>query len=332
MKKRVIVAALLVSGVAIILALYFWLRPPDDPGNLVLSGNIEITEVQVGFRIPGHVEGRTVSEGDRVQKGDLVASLDTAELKHEVALRRAELAAARAELAEMKAGYRSEEIAQTRAAFSRAEAELEEAKSDFRRQERLYREEVISEREMEQFKAAFAVAQARAAEAKERLSMHQKGFRQERVSLAEARVEQAEEALEKARTRLGFATLVSPLNGVVISDNIEAGEHVAAGTPVVTIGDMQQPWLRAYVEETDLGRVHLGQKAFVSTDTFPGRRYEGRVAFIASEAEFTPKQVQTDEQRTKLVYRVKIEIDNPRRELRPGMPADAGIILDEEGQ
>jgi HlyD family secretion protein len=262
-----------------------------------------------------------------VRAGDLIAQLDTVELQHDVALNLAEVAAARAELTEKEAGYRSEEIAQTRAALKRAEAALEEATSDYQRQQALYRDKVISARELERFAANFEMAQAQRNEARARYNLHRKGFRQEQVDLVKARSERAEEALEKARSRLGFATLKSPIDGFVLSDNIEAGEYVAAGTPVVTLGDLKHPWLRAYVDETDLGRVHLGQKASISTDTYPDKHYAGRVTFIASEAEFTPKHVQTDKQRTKLVYRVKIEVENPALELKPGMPADATIDL-----
>ena len=124
---------------------------------------------------------------------------------------------------------------------------------------------------------------------------------------------------------MSYATVVSPLTGVVLSKNIEPGEYVAPGTAVVTVGDLVNVWLRAYIDETDLGRVKVGQRAWVTTDTYPGKIYEGRVSFISSEAEFTPKNVQTQKERVKLVYRIKIDITNPNMELKPGMPADAVI-------
>ena len=135
-----------------------------------------------------------------------------------------------------------------------------------------------------------------------------------------------------AETRLGYATLASPLSGVVLSKNVEPGEFVAAGTPLVTVGDLENVWLRAYINETDLGRVKVGQRVRVTADTYPGKRYEGRVSFIASQAEFTPKNVQTEKERVKLVYRVKVDIRNPNMELKPGMPADAEILLEEKGK
>ena len=128
-----------------------------------------------------------------------------------------------------------------------------------------------------------------------------------------------------AQTRLSYSILSSPLSGVVLSKNIEPGEYVAPGTPVVTVGDLSNVWLRAYINETDLGRVKVGQSVRVTTDTDPNKVYAGRVSFLASQAEFTPRNVQTTQERVKLVYRVKIDLPNPQMELKPGMPADAEI-------
>jgi HlyD family secretion protein len=158
------------------------------------------------------------------------------------------------------------------------------------------------------------------------------GPRQEDIDQGRARVAQAQAALQLVKTQLSYATVVSPLTGVVLSKNIEPGEYVAPGTAVVTVGDLVNVWLRAYIEETDLGRVKVGQRASVTTDTYPGKRYEGRVSFIASEAEFTPKNVQTQKERVKLVYRIKIDITNPKMELKPGMPADAVIEAGVRGE
>jgi len=143
--------------------------------------------------------------------------------------------------------------------------------------------------------------------------------------MAEARVKESGAALALAETRLGYAALTSPVAGVVLSKAIESGEYVFPGTTVVTIGNLEQVWIRAYIHETDLGRVKVGQAARVMTDTYPGKIYAGKVAFISPEAEFTPKNVQTAKERVKLVYRIKIDVANPAMELKPGMPADAEI-------
>ncbi len=376
-KKRIILlAALIIAAVAIYKVVQ--IRTQTDPDGIRVSGNIEITDAEVSFKIPGRVEKRLVSEGERVKAGQVIALLDQAELLQEVAIRRAEEQAGRASLAELEAGSRTEEIAQAEAGVQKAQARLDallagsrpqevavaaaavekaqadrdRLKADYERQKQLYEKDVISAREFEASRTAHEVAagklqedaerlkliregprreeidQARAAlnEVRERYALVKKGPRRETIDQARARLKQIQEAVVMASTRLGYATLVSPLAGVVLSENVEAGEYVAPGTPIVTVGDLENVWLRAYINETDLGRVKIGQKVRVTTDTYPGKAYEGSISFISSQAEFTPKNVQTEKERVKLVYRVKVDFANPTMELKAGMPADAVIM------
>lgn len=146
---------------------------------------------------------------------------------------------------------------------------------------------------------------------------------------SKARVDQLKANLELAVTRLGFAELASPLNGYVLVKSALSGEVVQIGAPVFTAIDLGNIWVTAYINETDLARVKLGQKAYVMTDTYPEKRYEAWVSFISSQAEFTPKFIQTTTERVKLVYRIKVRVDNSSLELKPGMPADAFILLSE---
>ena len=294
--------------------------PAGSGGDLVLSGNI-----QLGFKVPGRVIARLVSEGDRVKAGELVARLDDADQQQQLALRRAELAGAAAALAELEAGSRPQEIAAAAATLRSAEAERDRARLDFARQRELRSKDAIADREFEASQAQLKVAEARAAEAAERLTLVTEGPRAEDLAQGRARVDQARAAAALAEIQLENTRLTSPLTGVVLSDNIEPGEFVAAGTSIVTVADTARVWVRAYVDQTDLGRVHLGQKVGVRTDAFAGKTYEGTVGFIASEAEFTPKTVQTPKERVKLVFRVKVDIANPNDELKPGLPADAII-------
>jgi HlyD family secretion protein len=149
--------------------------------------------------------------------------------------------------------------------------------------------------------------------------------RQEEGAARRADIDRARAMLALIELQLNDAELVSPIDGVVLVKSAESGETVAAGATVVTIGDLAHPWMRGYINETELGRLKLGTLVKVTTDSFPGKIYEGRVSFIASEAEFTPKQIQTEEERVKLVYRIKIDLPNPRSELKLNMPADASI-------
>lgn len=318
--------AVLLGGV---LLFYVQSQPAPESGVLRVSGNVEITDAEVSFKIAGRVAERLVSEGETVRAGQVVARLDTSELGQEVALRKAEVRAAEAALAELETGSRPEEIAQAKAVVRRTRADVEQARADMKRFKTLYERDNISVQEYDAAKTAVAVTEAKLREAQEQLRLVLKGPRIEKIERSRAQLQQAKEALALAETRLKYATLTAPLTGVVLSHNVERGEYVAPGTPIVTVGDLEQVWLRAYINETDLGRVKVGQPATVTTDTHPDKGYEGRVSFIASQAEFTPKSVQTEKERVKLVYRIKITIENPHMELKAGMPADARIMLSE---
>jgi HlyD family secretion protein len=325
MKKKII-PILLILVVLTAVFLYFRNRSPVNPDLIRVSGNIEMTEAEVSFKIPGRVEERLVSEGETVTAGQVVARLDSRELGQEKALRQAQVSSAQAALAELLAGSRAEEIAQSQALLERAQADRERARVEFERQKRLYQREVISTREYDLARTTYDGAEAKVREARESLALVKKGPRQEKIDQARASLRAAEQALAQAQTRLDYSVVSSPLSGIVLSKNIEPGEVVSAGTPVVTVGEVSQVFLRAYINETDLGRVKIGQKVKVTTDTFPGKSYEGRISFLAPQAEFTPKNIQTQKERVKLVYRIKVEIPNPQMELKPGMPADGEIL------
>lgn len=328
MKKKVVIAGLLFVLLAASLII-FWRhgREERDADSLKLSGNIELTEVQVSFKVPGRVLSRGVDEGMLVRRGDRIAQLEDAELSDALKLAEADADAAAANLAELEAGSRREEVAQGEALLARAEAEAVRVAADYERSRALFAREVIPRRELDAARAANEQARANVRERKEALVLLRKGPRQERIAAAKAAREGALARVATARERLGYATLTAPISGVVLAKSVEPGEQVAAGTPVVTLGDLGECWLKAYIPEAELGRVKLGQRARVTTDGHPGRFFEGRVSFISSQAEFTPKSVQTEKERVKLVYRIKITVANPGMELKPGMPADAVIEL-----
>ncbi len=324
-RKKAIVAVAVVLAIGAGIAVWFRFRDGKEAGVIRVSGNIEVTDVDVSFKIPGRLLQRSVDEGMSVSAGQPVARLDSADLEREVSMKEAELQAAEAVLRELVAGSRPQEIARARAAVAAAQAEAERLSGDFDRAKTLHERDVISRQEFERARAAYEVANERRKEGKESLHLVEEGPRREQIERARAQARQAKEALELARTRLSYATIASPLAGVVLSKNVEPGDYVAPGTPVVTVGALDTPWLRAYIEETDLGRVKVGQSVEVTSDTWPGKKYAGRISFIAPQAEFTPKNVQTQKERVKLVYRIKVDVANPDMELKPGMPADAAI-------
>ena len=284
-----------------------------------------------------------------------LAELEAGYRPEEVEEARAAMQQAKAFLEELQTGSRPQEIAAAEAIVTRAKADVVHLERDFQRMEELHAKNILSTQQFDASRSAYEAAVARLREATAQLKLVQEGPRQENIAQARAalaqtrarhkrllegprqeeieraraRVAKAQEARTLAETRLGYATLVSPLSGMVLSENVEPGEFVAAGTPVVIIGELEHVWLRAYIHETDLGRVKVGQRVRVATDTYPGKVYEGRLSFIASQAEFTPKNVQTAKERVKLVYRIKVKIPNPDMELKPGMPADAEIVLDQ---
>ncbi|GLI38679.1 efflux RND transporter periplasmic adaptor subunit [Geobacter hydrogenophilus] len=324
MKKKVALIAILLLAVAAI-AWFVTRRTGNDGSTVAVSGTIEVTEVEVSFKIPGRVRERLVDEGELVKAGQVVARLDDDDLRLEVAQRERDAEAVAANLRELETGFRKEDIARADAAVNRVKAETDRLKADFARQEALFRREVISRRDYDAAKAASESSQAALREAMAQQALMHRGPRKEQIDAARARLGQTREALELARTRLGYTTLAAPMAGLVLAKHVEPGEQVAAGTPIISVGDMPNTWMRAYIAETDLGRVKVGQKARVKSDTWPDRRYEGTVTFISPEAEFTPKSVQTEKERVKLVYRIKITIPNPAMELKPGMPVDAEI-------
>ena len=274
MKKRVLAAGAGILAAAVIML--FWTRSNDrNDGVLELSGTVEVTEVNLGFKTAGRVASLAVDEGRTVRAGDRLAVLDRAEFESIVD--------------------------QNRAAVKRAEAELDRASKDHERAANLAQGDVISPQQLD------AAAQYYA------------------VSLAQ--LEQARAALRTSVVRLNDTVLLSTANGVVLERNAEPGETVAPGQTVLTIGELDRPWIKVYVKETKLGLVQLGQKARISADTYPGSVYDGTVTFISSEAEFTPKNVQTREERVKLVFGVKVTVMNRNSELKPGMPADVRIIV-----
>lgn len=325
-KKRLIIlgVALLIVAVALLVSY----RTRGGPENeLRLSGNVEVTEVNLGFKFPGRVVRLLVDEGYQVNTGQTIALLDSEEAEAAEAQSGSLLQEATARLAELRAGSRTQEIAQAAAQVAAQEAELNRVRKDFERADMLYKNGAISASQFDSAKSAYEAGTAQHKNTQEALSLVKEGPRQEDIRIAEHRQAQAKAALDASRQHLKDTVLTAPMNGIVLRKDVELGETVGAGVSVYTIGDLRNPWIKVYVPEPSIGRVKLGQAARVTTDSFPKKTYRGKVSFISSEAEFTPKQVQTQEERVKLVFGVKVLVDNEENELKPGMPADVTIEL-----
>ncbi len=386
-KKGGLLAAFLIAAGVI---LYFFVlgHNSKNSADLPVSGNIEVTTVDLAFKISGKIENLLVDEGDQVKAGALVASLEHKDLLaqrakavatleatesrvpalmknielqdqstlQEVSQAQSSMEAARARLEQLLTGSRPQEIQQAKAMLEQAQSDLAKRKADMDRAQSLFQNHYISAQDWDSAKNAYEVAAATRKKAEESYGLVVEGPRQEEIAAARAQWQQSQAGLKLARahriqvdvlkrelataraqvqeaakaievidTQIEYSNLIAPLSAVVLVKNTEAGEFVVPGGPVITLGDIEKPWLKAYIHEGELGKVKLGQKVSVVTDSYPGKTYPGKITFISSEAEFTPKNVQTPKERVKLVYRIKVSLENPHRELKPGMPADATI-------
>lgn len=327
MKKNVLIAALLLLVIIIAFLLLKNVKTAHDDGVLIVSGNVEVTEVNTGFKTPGRIIELLTDEGRKVTAGEKLAVLDNAELESHVAQNKAYLSETIARLEELKTGSRPQEIQQALANVDQAEAERQKAEKDYMRAEALLKKEVVSAQYFDTAKKTYDIAVAQHKKAAGTLSLVQEGPRKEVIKAAADRVLQAKASVRVSLERLNDSVLYAPASGIVLRKNVERGETVSSGVPVYTIGDLANPWIKVYVKEDKLGLVKLGQKAEITTDSYPGKKYEGIVTYISSEAEFTPKNVQTQEERVKLVFGVKVSVKNQNDELKPGMPADVKIVL-----
>jgi len=383
-------------SLAIVLAggiiFYYWqFHSREIPESTIqVSGNIEVTTIDVAFKISGKIDKRLVDEGDIVKEGQLIATLEHKDLlaqkakaeatletarsrlpaleknidyqdqatTQEISQAQAAVENAKARLQQLLDGSRPQEIQSAKAGVDQALADMEKKKADMDRAKKLYQDKYIAAQDWDAAKTAYDMAVANYKKAQENYDLVVEGPRKEEIAAGRAQLEQSQaalrltkthriqidvlkkelatargqvkeaaSALEVIQTQIEYSNLYAPTSGVVLVKNAEPGEFVVPGGAVVTLGQIEKPWLKAFINESDLGRVKLGQKVSVTTDTYPGKEYPGKVTFISSEAEFTPKNVQTAKERVKLVYRIKVALENPQNELKPGMPADAQIQI-----
>lgn len=315
----IVVIALLVIG-------FLLLRGNDNDGVGMASGTVEATEADLGFQTGGRVAEVMVKEGDLVQQGDVLARLEHDELIARRQSAQAQLDAARALLSELERGARPQEHRQAQASAQAALRRMQEAEATLARTRKLHEGGAVSKEALDQAETAYAVARSQAEQAREQLSIVDVGPRAERREAQRAAVRQAEAAVAQVQAGLQNAVILAPFSGVVTVRHREPGESVSAGLPVVTLMNPQDRWVRIFVREDQVGKIHIGDTATIRSDSYPGKTYRGRVTFIANEAEFTPRNVQTAEDRVKLVYAVKVAVvgDNAG-DLKSGVPADVTL-------
>lgn len=322
-KKRIIPLAFL--AVLIVVALVYGYRDGhwfgaerEQPNALTLSGNIEAHESVLSFKtVQARIVQLPFNEGQWVTKGATVAVVDDADYSQQVSI-----AEAGQTVQQRQAETARQNLEAARKTILVDEAQLAQRKLDYRRSVDLSTKGFVSAATLDQAKTALQVAEASLDRDRALRSVAERN-----VGVAQAGLQNSAEAVKLARIVRGYTVLTAPFDGVITVRQAELGEMVVPGAPVATMADLDHVWLRAYLNETDLGKVKLGQPVTVKTDSHPDKRYQGRLSFIASKAEFTPKSVETHAERVTLVYRVKIDIDNASHELLPGMPADAVIAL-----
>jgi HlyD family secretion protein len=326
MRKRLVI----ILGVVAVLSVAGWFiyqQLTSVPQRiLTLQGNIDIRQVNVGFRVTGRVKEMKLEEGDVVHAGDLIATLDDVPYQDQERLAEAQVAQAQANYTKMLNGYRPEEIAQARAQLAQSKANYDNALRYFERQDALQQSHVISKSDYDNALASRDSLKGQVDLAQANLNLELAGNRFEDVDSAKAQLDNSKANLATARQNVDDCKLFAPVDGVIITRAVEPGTIVSTSSVIYSICQNEPVWVRTYVDERDLGHIYPGMKALVSNDTDPNHPYIGQIGFISPVAEFTPKTVETRELRTDLVYRLRVIITKPDRYLRQGMPVTLRMV------
>jgi HlyD family secretion protein len=332
--RRVIWIIALIVVVSLAAGLVWWINQPENgAGDIVLHGNIDLRQVELSFNNSERIAEVLAQEGDRVRQGQLVARLDTRRLAPQVAQAEAQTAAQRQVVQRLRNGSRPEEIAQARANVDSARADAANARQQYERIKsaaEMSAGRAVRQQDVDSAKAALQVAEAKLVVNQRALELALIGPRKEDIAEAEAELRANEARLALLRQQLVDAQLMAPTDAVVRTRLMEPGEMASPQKPVFSLAITDPKWVRAYVSEPDLGRLHEGMAAAVAVDSFPSRRFDGWIGFISPVAEFTPKTVQTQELRTSLVYEVRVFVKDPSDDLRLGMPATVYLDTDKE--
>lgn len=306
----------------ILLACVAGCRPAPEAGAIHASGHIEATEIRLAAKVGGRLLEAPLEEGDPVKAGDLVARFETVDAEHRLAQARATAEAADARLRLLLAGSRSEDLRRAEEGLARAQAELDAADRDVKRLEGLAERGTATEKARDDSRTRKEIAERAVAAARAQLDKVVTGPRKQEIEAARAQRAASEAAVAAIRQQITDAELFAPREGVITSRVAEPGEVLPPGAPIAVLTDLARPWLTVWVDEPSLSRIRLGEKVRVGIDG-SSREFEGILSFISPVAEFTPKNVQTPEERAKLVFRLKVRLDNAEGIFKPGMPADA---------
>ncbi|WP_339027800.1 secretion protein HlyD [Leclercia pneumoniae] len=319
MKKPVVVILAALALVAIVTGGWLWYQGHQDKG-LTLYGNVDIRTVNMSFRVGGRLASLTVDEGDAITAGQTLGQLDKAPFENALLQAKAGVSVAQAQYDLMQAGYREEEVAQAAAAVKQAQAAYDYAQKFYQRQQGLWGSRTISANDLENARSSRDQAQATLKSAQDKLSQYRTGNRPQDIAQAKASLEQAQAQLAQAELDLRDTTLTAPANGTLMTRAVEPGSMLNAGSTVLTLSLTRPVWVRAYIDEPNLGQMQPGRELLLYTDGRPDKPYHGKVGFVSPTAEFTPKTVETPDLRTDLVYRLRIIVTDADDALRQGMP------------
>lgn len=324
MRKKIIIAS--VAIVVIALAIFFFVeyRQNHKSGELTLSGNVDIRQVTLSFRVGGQLKKLRVDEGAQVEAGDVLGILDNQPYKFAFIEAQANQAALEARRALYKKGYRKEDVQQAKANLAARLAAQENTAQLLARQQKLIGTGANSQRNLDDAQSNFDQAKAQADAARQQYQALRSGFRQEEVAETEANYQRATAQLQNAALQLSDTVLKAPAKGIILTRAVEPGTVLSPGSSVFTLSLTEPVWVRAYVAEPDLGFVAPGTKVKVLTDT-RSEPYDGVIGFVSPTSEFTPKNVETTDLRTALVYRLRVVIDKADSKLRQGMPVTVKV-------
>lgn len=324
MKKPVAIILVVVVLLAAGVGGWLWYQSHQDKG-LTLYGNVDIRTVNLSFRVGGRLASLSVDEGDAIKTGQTLGMLDKAPYDNALLQAKAGVSVAQAQYDLMLAGYRDEEIAQAAAAVKQAQAAYDYAQNFYARQQGLWKSRTISANDLENARSSRDQAQATLKSAQDKLSQYHTGNRPQDIAQAKASLEQAQAQLAQAELDLHDTTLIAPSDGTLMTRAVEPGSMLSAGSTVLTLSLTRPVWVRAYIDEPNLGQMQPGRELLLYTDGRPDKPYHGKVGFVSPTAEFTPKTVETPDLRTDLVYRLRIIVTDADDALRQGMPVTVKV-------
>jgi len=317
-KKLVVVAALIV-----VLAIFAGYKMQSNKiEGITATGTIEITKTDITPKVSGYLEELLIKEGDKVTRGQIVARISRPDLEAQKLRDDAALAKAEAQLTDLQKGARAQELGEMEATINSGQAVYEKAQKDYERQQVLFKQGAVSAQQLDVTRSNYEVAASNLAVSKARASIVAEGNRPDAITAQKAEVERSRAIVQLASTALDDRKVTSALDGLVLTKNYEQGEYVNAGTPIATIGNWRDCWVKVYVSSTQLGLIQIGQQVSVQVDSFPDLTFKGYIKEISQQAEFTPRQSITKQERANMVFAVKVDIDNGDGRLKPGMPAD----------